>query len=122
MGYSHDINPLRHPTPSLAQDPHLCAAVAVVEDRAARSGRGLHFHRHHDSDCEGRFAFPSLKALSRWFWKEDREVLEARGYVVRVYRVPADAVARSERQAVFLPAAARCVGTRALVSLKEAAS
>ena len=62
-------------------------------------------------------AFRSLESLRAWFEPHWRVLLDAVGFQVEIYDVPAEAVQHGEAQSVFKRAEGRCVGAQSLLSV-----
>lgn len=88
----------RHPIPQ--EDGDMMDRVSDVE-RA--TGKRLISRSWMDEPATGRFGFPSLSAFRTWFDRGLRERLASEGFVIREYYVPADHVAATAVQAIFLP-------------------
>lgn len=109
--YMHPFESVRHPLP--AEDPSLYSKWNPIRDALDLPSWGF-------GSIPAQFAFPSLKALRQWFRIADRKALARLGFTVSVYRIDPSCAAVGKRQAVFLPEAARRVGSVGVVNLGEA--
>jgi hypothetical protein len=67
-------------------------------------------------EYEGKaFGFPSLDALQRWFDRDARTRLQAKGFHVAVYTVARDVVVFGRKQCAFLRECASCEVTFSLI-------